>query len=669
MSSELYLRSLPSYRYWEALRFPITALGGVRISYMALEEYKRKRRFEETPEPPPSLPKEVGHRFVVQMHDATRLHYDFRLEMDGVLKSWAVPKGPSLDPADKRLAMHVEDHPVSYFDFEGNIPEGNYGAGTVMVWDVGTWQPLSPVAAQGVYVPGTDAEAAAMLAKGDLKFRLKGTKLNGDFALVKMKGRRPGGKGNEWLLIKKHDDDVVEGYEIEASDKSAISGRTLDEIAGDAGAREWKSRPAGGGKLKAAWLADAVARMDKKKRETPTTEGTGEHGAAGKKSALKKNEKITSDKKPEKVPTQVATAESASSKKSSASPLSSVLQKAPVPLPTAEPVKRPMPLSIHPMLAESVDDPFDNPEWLFEIKWDGYRAVAFIDDGKVRLVSRNQNDLTARFAELKDLSQFLRAKSVILDGEVVALDSEGRPSFTLMQQRTGFRPGGRKAVAKAEVPVLYYAFDLLYLDGFDWRRVPLEERKKKLASILVAGDSLRFSDHYPEQGKALFEMARNKGLEGILAKKRRSFYEERRSREWLKIKITRRIECVIGGYTEPEGTRAHFGSIVLGLYDKEGRLVHVGQAGSGFDQKSLEEVWKLLKKLETKKNPFYGEVEALRRVNWVKPELVAEIEFAEWTGGAAGSGPKLRAPVFQGWRDDKDPKECLLSANSGLLYS
>jgi bifunctional non-homologous end joining protein LigD len=232
---------------------------------MALEEYKRKRRFEETPEPPPKVEKKVGHRFVVQKHDATRLHYDFRLEMEGVLKSWAVPKGPSLDPADKRLAMQVEDHPVSYFDFEGIIPEGNYGAGTVMVWDVGTWQPLSPMPVNGKYVPGTEAEAAAMLAKGDLKFRLDGKKLKGDFALIKMRGRRPGSKGNEWLLIKKHDNAAAEGYDIEELDESVLSKRSLAEIAGDQGSAEWKSRPAGRGKLKAAWLADAVAKLDKKK--------------------------------------------------------------------------------------------------------------------------------------------------------------------------------------------------------------------------------------------------------------------------------------------------------------------------------------------------------------------------------------------------------------------
>src|SRR5215470_9423318 len=232
---------------------------------MALEEYKKKRRFDETPEPPAKVENKAGHRFVVQKHDATRLHYDFRLELEGVLKSWAVPKGPSLDPNDKRLAMQVEDHPVSYFDFEGIIPEDNYGAGTVMVWDMGIWQPLSPVPVNGKYAVATDAEAAAMLAKGDLKFRLKGKKLNGDFAIVKMKGRRPGSKGNEWLLIKKHDDAAVEGYDIEELDESVISGRSLAQIASDAGSAEWQSRPAGRGRLKATWLADAIARLDKKK--------------------------------------------------------------------------------------------------------------------------------------------------------------------------------------------------------------------------------------------------------------------------------------------------------------------------------------------------------------------------------------------------------------------
>jgi bifunctional non-homologous end joining protein LigD len=623
---------------------------------MPLEEYKRKRKFDQTPEPPAKVETKAGHRFVVQKHDATRLHYDFRLEMEGVLKSWAVPKGPSLDPADKRLAMQVEDHPVSYFDFEGIIPEDNYGAGTVMVWDVGTWQPLSPVAVQGKYLPGTEAEAAAMLAKGDLKFRLDGKKLKGDFALVKMKGRRPGSKGTEWLLIKKHDQYVVEGYDIDEYDWSVLSKRSLAEIAGDAGSAEWRSRPASRGKLKAAWLADAVAKLDKKKAEASGQKKKQKqvNTAEDAEDAELSNRKnlVSSGNIPP--PASPAAASKKQSESSANSASSAVLV-------SSGPVKRPMPTAIHPMLATTIDEAFDAPDWLFEIKWDGYRAVAFLENGKLRLVSRNQNELTPRYPELKDLPKFVHAKTAVLDGEVVALDDEGRASFSLMQQRTGFRPGGRRGAVNADVPVLYYAFDLLYLDGYDWRKVPLEERKKKLKSLLMTGDHVRYSDHYEKQGKALFEMARAKGLEGILAKKRDSIYQERRSSEWLKIKIRHRLEAVIGGYTEPEGSRARFGSIVLGLYDKQGRLIHVGQAGSGFDQKSLEEVWKLLKKRETKKNPFYGDVEALRKVYWVKPELVAEVEYAEWTDGTnAGSGPKLRAPVFMGLRDDKNPQDCVL---------
>jgi bifunctional non-homologous end joining protein LigD len=243
---------------------------------MALEEYKRKRQFEQTPEPPPKVEKKSKHRFVVQKHRASHLHYDFRLEMEGVLKSWAVPKGPSLDPADKRLAMQVEDHPVSYFDFEGTIPEGNYGAGTVMVWDVGTWQPLSPKPVNGKYVPGSEPEAAAMLSKGDLKFRLNGKRLKGDFGLIHIRSRRSGSKGNEWLLIKKHDDAVEEGFDAAQYDSSVLTKRTMGQIGGDEKSDEWQSsRPATSGKLKAPWLAETLARVEKKKRtasaKTPMT--------------------------------------------------------------------------------------------------------------------------------------------------------------------------------------------------------------------------------------------------------------------------------------------------------------------------------------------------------------------------------------------------------------
>jgi len=602
---------------------------GSTIAAMSLDEYKRKRRFEETPEPPPEVEKQSRHRFVVQRHDATRLHYDFRLEMEGVLKSWAVPKGPSLDPVDKRLAMQVEDHPVSYFDFEGTIRKGNYGGGTVMVWDAGTWKPLSPVPVKGEYVPGTEKEAAAMLAKGDLKFRLKGKRLNGDFALVHIKGRA-GSKGNEWLLIKKKDSHAVAGFDIDAYDTSILTHRTMAEIAGDEGSAEWKSsRPASRGRVKAAWLADAIARADLK-RKSSTTEGTGDTGET----------KIKEGK--------------AATQKVSALPVPSVVKG----LAGAE--SKAMPSVIHPMLATSAAKAFNDPGWLFEIKWDGYRAVAFLEGGQVRLVSRNQNDLTAQFPEFESLPQFVKVHRAILDGEIVALDDEGRPSFSLMQQRTGFHPANRRLPRREGVPVIYYAFDLLYLDGLDLRRVALEQRKLLLREKILAGEVIQFSDHYGEKGLDLFEAAKKRGLEGIVAKKRNSTYEEKRSTNWLKIKITRRQECVIGGYTDPEGSRQDFGALVLGLYDRDGSLIHVGQAGSGFDQKALKEIFAALRSLQTKQNPFFGEIGGLQKVHFVRPELVAEIKFAEWTHETAEGGMKLRAPVFMGLRFDKSAEECRL---------
>ena len=600
---------------------------------MALEEYKRKRRFSDTPEPPPKLEKSKGHRFVVQRHRATRLHYDFRLEMEGVLKSWAVPKGPSLNPADKRLSMQVEDHPVSYFDFEGIIPEGNYGAGTVMVWDVGTWQPLSPVPVNGEYVPGTEAEAAAMIKKGDLKFRLKGKRLNGDFALIHIKARRPGSKGNEWLMIKKHDKYVDEKWDIEKYDTSVLSGQTMAQIAGDEGSAEWTSskKASRGGGGKAAWLADTLAKLDKQKQAV--------------------NSKAKSSVKPE---------------------TSGAKKKAPVNEAPAEPevpggnsaiknlkgaIKRPMPTAIQPMLASIAEDPFDDANWLFEIKWDGYRVLSFIENGKVRMVSRNQNDLGPRYPELRELPKLVSAKSAILDGEVVVLDEQGRPSFSLMQQRTGIRAHGRQAAARPDLPILYYVFDLIYLDGYDLRRVALDDRKRALRHILPPGGLVRYSDHHAGQGIALFQVAKQKELEGIVAKKCNSCYEERRSREWLKIKITQTADCVVGGYTKPEGARQFFGSLVLGLYNDKKQLIHVGHAGTGFNHATLKQIFGVLKEIEAKKSPFTGPVDA-KNVHWVKPERVAEVKFSEWTHVTAEGGVKLRAPVFLGLRDDKNPEDC-----------
>jgi bifunctional non-homologous end joining protein LigD len=318
-----------------------------------------------------------------------------------------------------------------------------------------------------------------------------------------------------------------------------------------------------------------------------------------------------------------------------------------------------MPGVIHPMLATLVDKPFDGQDWLFEIKWDGYRAITFLENGSVRLVSRNQNDMTAAYPELRAIPDSVKARTAILDGEIVALDEQGRPSFSLMQQRTGVGEGGRRIRrTRDDIPVVYYVFDLLYLDGYNLMPAPLERRKELLASIVAPGDVIRYSDHYVGNGKALFAAATERELEGIVAKRRSSPYLQKRSSDWLKIKIVKRQECVIGGYTDPRGSREHFGSIVLGLYDDQGRLVPVGQAGSGFTEESHAAMWKRLHALESKRSPFFGKVESITPAHFVKPELVAEIKFTEWTHEGQSGGMKMRAPVFEGLRFDKKPEEC-----------
>ena len=601
---------------------------------MALEEYRRKRNFQATPEPPPKLDAKKGFRFVVQKHRASQLHYDFRLEMGGVLKSWAVPKGPSLNPADKRLAMMVEDHPVSYFDFEGIIPAGNYGAGTVEVWDVGTWEPV--MAPEKHSRAEMEKDAEAMQSKGDLKFRLNGKKLKGEFVLVKTRSRRPGSKGNEWLLIKHRDENVVEGYNIDEHDGSVVTGRSLEEIAEDEGSREWLSNRTAA-KEKQDWLAKSIAVHDKNERAGAKKSSAGQKGS-----------------------TKAAKAKSSDDKEAhtggqgdGAAGLRERLES----LKGAE--KRSMPRTVRPMLATLVDEPFDDPEWFYELKFDGYRAVAFLEDGKIRLVSRNQNEFTSAYPELAVIANSVDSKQAILDGEICALDPQGRSSFSLMQQRTGLSgEGGRKIRnPRPDIPIVYYAFDLLYVDGYSLFRANLEDRKKLLHELLKSSELVRYSEHF-DDGIKLYEAATERELEGIIAKRKRSCYIEKRSREWLKVKITQMVECVIGGYTDPKGTREHFGSIVLGLYDDRGRLISVGQAGSGFNERTHAEMWTKLKKLETTKNPFATKVESTRRTHWLKPELVAQIKFSEWTHEGQSGAIKMRAPIFLGLRTDKKPEEC-----------
>jgi bifunctional non-homologous end joining protein LigD len=331
-----------------------------------------------------------------------------------------------------------------------------------------------------------------------------------------------------------------------------------------------------------------------------------------------------------------------------------------------------MPRAIHPMLATIVDEVFDSEEWLYEIKWDGYRSIVFFNaptataagsvDGSLRMMSRNQNEQTADFPELHSIAEQLDCQQCILDGEIVALDESGRASFSLMQQRSGLSLEGKRRTPDHSIFIVYYVFDLLYLDGYSLLRVDLEERKRLLAEVVRPNELLRISEHFVGQGTSLLEAARQQNLEGIVAKRRKSCYIEKRSREWQKIKITQRQECVIGGYTDPRGSRENFGSLILGLYDKQGRLVPVGQAGSGFTHASHANMWKLLHQRETKENPFSGKVDSPRKTHWVKPELVAEIKFTEWTheSDSKGGGLKMRAPVFEGLRKDKEPRECKL---------
>ncbi len=530
---------------------------------MGLKEYARKRHFDKTPEPgpgsegtPPATKRSGrGGFFCVQRHDATRLHYDFRLEVNGVLVSWAVPKGPSLDPARKALAMKVEDHPFDYGTFEGNIPEGNYGAGSVMLWDKGTYELLG------------DAPAEEQLERGDFKFRLHGAKLNGDFAIVRMKhdlkesrttptnrGVRSG-KGNEWLLIKKKDEYVVPGYDINQYAWSIATKRTQDEIAEN---------------LEPIRIAD---------------------------------------------------------------------------VPGAR--KAAMPAHIEPMLATLVKSPPEGSQWLYEIKWDGVRGLCSVNNGKLEITSRRGNRCEKQYPELESLPDQVNAKRAWLDGEICALDENGRARFERIQPRIG---ANQNAVPKLgeTTPVTLFLFDVLYIDGYDLRGVALDERKRILQTLVTPSDHVRISETFDTGGEQMFAAARQMGLEGILAKDRRSTYESKRSNCWLKMKVLNEQEFVIGGFTK--GEREYFGALVLGVQDG-GELRHAGQVGTGFDHKLMKKIYARLEPLITKSCPL-ADKPRIKDVTWVKPEIVCQVRFLEWT-----SDRMLRAPVFAGLRDDKEPAE------------
>ena len=532
---------------------------------MSLNEYARKRSFQSTPEPEPAVPTapSAGNSFCVQRHDATRLHYDFRLEIDGTLKSWAVPKGPTLDPTPKRLAAMVEDHPLEYGGFEGNIPAGNYGAGSVMLWDRGTFELLG------------DKSALEQLARGDLKFKLHGEKLKGEFAIVLMKGR---GKGNEWLLLKKKDAEARPGWDVEEFAHSVLTGRSQEEIAKDLPPR--------------------------KTVETPVKKKVITH------------ERVTVD---------------------------------PAELPGA--VQAPMPAAILPMKSTLSETPPKGDDWLFEIKWDGVRAICFIDDKKVRMTSRTGNSCERQYPELSVICHQISAKQAILDGEIAVLDKNGVSSFGLIQPRIAVADPNAVAHLARRMPVTLFVFDLLYLDGYDLRGVPLIERKRALQSILQPSSVMRYSEHFVNNGEEMLAASKATGLEGIIAKGAASTYQSKRSRDWIKIKIVSQQEFIICGYTA--GEREYFGSLVLGLYDR-GKLVYVGNVGTGFDQRMMEQIYRTIEPLTITQSAFEEMPEIGREITWVRPEVVCEVKFASWTEEG-----RLRAPVFLGLRPDVEPNECM----------
>lgn len=578
---------------------------------MSLVKYKQKRTFSKTPEP--TGKKSTGGKsdnkelhFVIQKHDASHLHYDFRLEMKGVLKSWAVPKGPSMDPSIKRLAMMVEDHPYDYKNFEGIIPEGNYGAGTVIVWDKGTYIPQI----EGMNKKGWEKELLQSIEKGKLHFILEGEKLKGEFALVKTHGRGE----NAWLLMKIKDKYAATA-DVTKKEKSVLSGRTLKQVEKDP-EKVWKSN-----REEKTTIEDSkkVSKTNSKAKATKA-KATGTQTTETKTS----NSKTRSPKSPEDAFTHPD------------HDFSTLLAKG---------KKSPMPKEIKPMLATLTEKPFDKKDWLYEIKWDGYRAISYINKGNVSILSRNKLSFNEKFDIIADALQHWKAKAVI-DGEIVALNEEGNPDFQALQNylKTG-----------KSVQLAYYVFDLLWYDGRDITKLPLLERKAILQQVLPQdNDLIRFSEHITGengQGTAFFKAALKKGLEGVMAKDADSTYSlARRSDSWLKIKNNLQTEAIICGYTAGRNSRKHFGALILGKY-KNGVLHYIGHTGGGFDTQSLKELFEKFQPLITDKSPFKVKPKTNMPATWLKPELVCEVKFAEETREGI-----LRQPIFLGLREDKHAK-------------
>jgi len=551
---------------------------------MSLKEYQTKRNFRSTAEPSGGSRHKVADRkapfFVVQKHDATRLHYDFRLEMDGVLKSWAVPKGFPTTHGDRRLAVEVEDHPIDYARFEGTIPAGNYGAGTVMVWDLGSYE-----------VSGGNPLQA--LKSGKLHLTLRGKKLKGEWTLVRMRPREHEDKP-QWLLLKSGDD--LPAISARADDQSILTRRSMNRIASDNDA-QWQSNRSS----QSATKPKPTERRASAQRERKPTE---------------------------------------------------VVQLTNTRLP-----KRKLAF-IEPMKAELVETLPKGDHWIYELKFDGIRALALKRGKNIELISRNAKDLTEKFPEVARALRDLPCKEAMLDGEVAALDNEGRSSFQLLQARelSGERPA-----------IFYYVFDLIQLDGKDLTGVPLLKRKAMAKMLLErASDTIRFSASINAESERILAEMKSRGLEGVIAKQKDSKYEiGRRSGAWVKFKWTTQQEFVIGGYSEPRGTRSHFGALIVGSYEKK-KLKFAAKVGTGFDQKLLRSLHQKFQKLTRPDCPFVNLPEKagrfgrgltaaeMKRCTWLDPKLVCEIRFAEWT-----RDDHLRQPAFLGLREDKQPEEVI----------
>lgn len=513
---------------------------------MSLKEYKAKRNFTKTKEPAGKAIKTKGAKmFVVQKHHASHLHYDFRLELDGVLKSWAVPKGPSLNPKDKRLAVEVEDHPIDYATFEGEIPEGEYGGGHVIVWDKGEW------------IPPKNAEE--QLKKGRLEFELHGQKLGGEWLLLRT--RMPGAKKNNWLLIKR-DDENASVKDITKEDKSVLSGVSVEELEDD--------------------MAGESSRPVKKAKPQKKTKFLTFKDLKG------------------------------------------------------------------PELATLSDTPPVGENWIHEIKYDGYRTLCFKNKKDTKLVTRSGLDWSKKYNELQKECNDLAAESIVVDGEIVWLDDNGKSSFQGLQNSLEEGESSK---------LVYYVFDLLYLNGFDTRELPLSDRKKLLKEVLEQSDSekILFSEHWDESGKSVFESACENHLEGIISKNSESHYSSGRNKNWLKIKCTNVQEFVIGGYTLQKENSAALGALLMGAYNKKGNFQYIGKVGTGFNSQTSKKLLSEFKKIKSSKSAFDEKSPKSKESLFVKPILVGNIEFGAWTDEKI-----LRHAAFKGLREDKKAKDVFL---------